>query len=103
MGHCAPKLRGRTMKKNVEFGLSLCAMVLTSAWCVAAQEKQSTFERQGQTTIAVQGPEGPTTNTWTFVNSEFSFDRLVKGAPYSARAVTETTQTLSDGNRIVRS
>jgi len=31
-----------------------------------------------------------------------SFDgKLVKGAPYSAQVVTETTQTLSDGNRIV--
>ena len=28
--------------------------------------------------------------------------RVVKGAPYSARTVTETTQTLADGNRIVR-
>jgi hypothetical protein len=27
---------------------------------------------------------------------------LVKGAPYSAEAVTETTQTLADGNRITR-
>src|SRR5205807_682280 len=40
-------------------------------------------------------------NTFTFVNSEFSFDKLVKGAPYSAQAVTEMTQILSDGNRIV--
>ncbi|MEP6913514.1 MAG: energy transducer TonB [bacterium] len=31
-----------------------------------------------------------------------NFDgKLVKGAPYSAQAVTETTQTLGDGNRIV--
>jgi hypothetical protein len=31
-----------------------------------------------------------------------NFDgKLVKGAPYSAEAVTENTQTLSDGNRIV--
>ncbi len=31
-----------------------------------------------------------------------SFDgKLVKGAPYSAEAITESTQTLSDGNRIV--
>src|SRR5258705_11168907 len=27
--------------------------------------------------------------------------KVVKGAPYSAQAVTETTQTLSDGNRII--
>src|SRR5205809_5699482 len=32
----------------------------------------------------------------------FSLDcKLVKGAPYSGQAVTETTQTLGDGNRIV--
>jgi hypothetical protein len=31
-----------------------------------------------------------------------NFDgKLVKGAPYSAQALTETTQTLGDGNRIV--
>ena len=31
-----------------------------------------------------------------------NFDgKLVKGAPYSAQGVTETTQTLGDGNRIV--
>ena len=37
------------------------------------------------------------------VASEMSFDRkLVKGAPYSAVAVTESIQTLADGNRLVR-
>lgn len=47
---------------------------------------------------AVGGP-----NTFVFVNSEVSFDRkIVKGAPYSAEATTETIQTLSDGNRIIR-
>jgi hypothetical protein len=41
--------------------------------------------------------------TFNFVTSEMSFDRkVVKGAPYSAEAVTETVQTLADGNRIVR-
>jgi hypothetical protein len=38
-----------------------------------------------------------------FIHNEFSFDgKLVKGAPYSADAVTETIQTLGDGNRIIR-
>ena len=42
-------------------------------------------------------------NTFTFVSSEMSFDgKVVKGLPYSAEAVTEVTQTLNDGNRIVR-
>ena len=42
-------------------------------------------------------------DTFTFVSTEMSFDhKLVKGAPYSAEAVTESVQTLADGNRIVR-
>ena len=39
--------------------------------------------------------------TMDFLGAEMSFgDKAVKGAPYSAEAVTETTQTLADGNRI---
>lgn len=38
-----------------------------------------------------------------FLASEMSFSgKLVKGAPYAAEAITESTQTLSDGNRIVQ-
>jgi hypothetical protein len=49
------------------------------------------------------GVGGGPNNTFVFVNSEFSFDgKLTKNAPYSADAVTETTQNLGDGNRIVR-
>ncbi|HEX5707775.1 MAG TPA: hypothetical protein VFX96_10800 [Pyrinomonadaceae bacterium] len=40
---------------------------------------------------------------FVFVSTEMSFDgKIVKGSPYSAQAVTETTHTLADGNRIVR-
>src|SRR5690242_15868312 len=36
-----------------------------------------------------------------FVGARFAFEgKPVKGAPYSAEAVTETTQALADGNRI---
>jgi hypothetical protein len=46
---------------------------------------------------------GPGGGTFGFIASEMSFGgKPVKGAPYSAEAVTETTQTLSDGNRIQR-
>ena len=39
--------------------------------------------------------------TFGWIASEMSFGgKLVKDAPYSAEAVTETIQTLSDGNRI---
>jgi hypothetical protein len=44
-------------------------------------------------------PQGP--NDFVFLATEMTFGgKLVKGAPYSATAVTESTQTLSDGNRI---
>ena len=46
--------------------------------------------------------QGGGAQTFEFISSEMSFDsKIVKGAPYSADAVTETTQTLTDGNRLV--
>jgi hypothetical protein len=49
-----------------------------------------------------RGGRGPG-DTFVFVSTEMSFgNKIVKNAPYSAQAVTETTQTLADGNRIVR-
>jgi TonB family protein len=40
---------------------------------------------------------------FSFMSSEMHFDsKIVKGAPYSAEAVTESIQTLADGNRITR-
>ena len=47
-------------------------------------------------------PEAELAPTIKFLEAKFAFDKLVKGAPYSAVAVTETTQTLSDGNQITR-
>ena len=44
------------------------------------------------------------TGTVEFVSAEASIaGKVVKGAPYSAEAVTENTQTLPDGNRILES
>ncbi|MFY9607229.1 MAG: hypothetical protein WAU45_01280 [Blastocatellia bacterium] len=41
-------------------------------------------------------------DTFMFVSSEMSLNgKTVKGAPYSAQAISEHTQTLQDGNRIV--
>ena len=52
----------------------------------------------------MQGPEGgpppPDANMVFFATESFG-GKTVKGAPYSAEAVTETVQTLGDGNRIV--
>jgi TonB family protein len=47
--------------------------------------------------------DGAAGGTIAFAASEMSFDtKVVKGAPYSAEAVTEVVQALPDGNRIVR-
>ncbi|HKG48744.1 MAG TPA: hypothetical protein VKB02_18560, partial [Pyrinomonadaceae bacterium] len=53
----------------------------------------------------VQGPEGvppplPDGNVVFFASESFD-GKVVKGAPYAAEGVTETIQTLADGNRIV--
>jgi hypothetical protein len=50
------------------------------------------FERR----VLLSGPD-----TVEFVSAEASIGKTVKGAPYSAEAVTESIQTLADGNRIV--
>ena len=91
------------MKKTSVILFGLTAIVLASAMSAFGQEKQPIFEREVTTGFSFQGPaQGPAGgNTFVFVNSEFNFDKLVKGAPYSAQAVTEMTQILSDGNRIV--
>lgn len=56
-------------------------------------------------TRVVQGPEGvpapPPPGDFIFIASESFGGKVVKGAPYSAEAVTESIQVLGDGNRIV--
>jgi hypothetical protein len=45
----------------------------------------------------------PLHDTMVFVSSEMALDgKPIKGAPYSAEAITEITQSLSDGNKIYR-
>src|SRR5207237_7712947 len=58
----------------------------------------------GQNTPAPPPPGHPGDQLgFRILSSEMVFDnRVVKGAPYSADAVTETVQTLGDGNRIAR-
>jgi hypothetical protein len=54
--------------------------------------------------LALAGVPGmPGEDVLGFVSSEIGGRGLVKGAPYSATAVSETRQTLADGNRIVNS
>jgi hypothetical protein len=48
-------------------------------------------------------PFGAGDDMMRFVSSELAARSVIKGAPYSAIAVNETRQVLSDGNRIERS
>src|SRR5262245_39494059 len=80
-----------------------CAMLLVSAALVFGQEKRGTIETRGERIGTGPETQLPGDNI-TFIGAEmgFSFDgKVVKDAPYSGQAVTETTQILGDGNRIV--
>src|SRR5687768_5529984 len=88
------------MKRGSKLFTAVVAGALALTLSAVATFGQQTMVYQER----VQGPAGtpPPDHTFVFVSTEMNFDgKLVKGAPYSAQAVTETTQTLSDGNRIV--
>ena len=75
----------------------LAGMLATLAF--AQEQAQTMVFRHGVTAGVVGGPQ-----TFEYMATQsFSFDgAVVKNAPYSAEAVTETTQRLADGNRIAR-
>lgn len=99
---------------SVSFLLLLALTLFTSA---SAQEKQKPAPKSGDILIYEREelpppdgrkftlpvlPEHLGEDTLVFVSSESFGGKVVKGAPYSAQAVTETTRTLGDGNRISR-
>ncbi len=92
-------------KKWMAFTIALGLVGTT--YGVSAQDSK---ERKAQVEVYVSqdGPEGMPPSmemggdNMVFVATEMSFGgKVVKGAPYSAQAVTESVQTLADGNRIV--
>lgn len=91
-------------KKWMAFAVALG--VLGTTFGVSAQDSK---ERKAQVEVFVQqsGPEGLPPkiemggDNFVFFATEMSFGgKVVKGAPYSGQAVTESVQTLADGNRI---
>ena len=89
---------------NRVVGFIAAASVLSLVFAVSAfaQQPAGTVVIKQQT--LVQGPDGPPPPpdaNIMFMASESFGGKTVKGAPYSAEAVTETVQTLADGNRIV--
>src|SRR5262249_6648917 len=78
------------MRTQLRTFLSLLTMagLITVSAVAQVQDRILTFDKD---------------HTFEYVASEVSFGgNVIKGAPYSADAVTEMTQTLPDGNRIVR-
>lgn len=106
----------RVQKQSV-FNLTFALVLLLTGFSAFAQEqgqsgkvvtgsgdviymRETTSQQQGQ---GIKVPGQPGDDTLVFISSEMSFDgHVVKGLPYSAQAITETTRTLSDGNRITR-
>jgi hypothetical protein len=79
--------------------LLVVAAGILSTLAFAQEPPQTMIFRHGVTAGVVGGPQ-----TFEYMATQsFSFDgAVVKNAPYSAEAVTETTQRLADGNRIAR-
>lgn len=90
-------LKERKLFAVLVFGATL----LASSSLMFGQEKRTMIGKRAEPIGSEQEPPG---STAAFIGSEmgFSFDgRVVKGAPYSGQTVTEITQVLGDGNRIV--
>ena len=84
---------------------SLCASAVASV--AFAQQPQAAQERSiviAQQRVFQEGapmPPPPPGSDFVWIATENFSGKTVKGAPYSAEAVTESIQTLADGNRIV--
>ena len=51
--------------------------------------------------VEIKRRETPPEGTFKLLGSRLNLGKLVRGAPYAATAVTESTRTLSDGNQII--
>ncbi len=86
----------------MKLSLLVAAAMLTVGSAAAQDAPQPTEQKQKVEFFqTIPGPgAGPDA---MFVSVEpMEMGKVVKGAPYSATAITESTQTLADGNHIVR-
>jgi hypothetical protein len=87
------------MARNYILPTMLMTLLVGSS-SARSQDKPSAGEEQktsaGQQTLT----DGTFRLLWSKLNVDFR--KVVRGAPYSATAVSEHTQTLSDGNQIIR-
>jgi hypothetical protein len=84
--------RENIMKRKLTWLLILCCLLTAGSINSIAQEK-----KPAKVDLKVP-PDG----TFKVLMPKIAIGKVVKGAPYSATATTETIQTLSDGNQIIR-
>jgi hypothetical protein len=94
-------LRGRGIEKENIMKKTLIRMLIISCLLAAGSLNSVAQEKKPRPDDA----KVPTDGTFKIlppIVPKFVFGKVVKGAPYSATATTETIQTLSDGNQIIR-
>ena len=92
------------MKRVLAILAATTAPVLAAATVVSFAQQPQPATQSNIVVKRVMSQDGPPPppGDFVFVSSEVNFSgKVVKGAPYSAQAVTENIQTLGDGNRIV--
>jgi hypothetical protein len=95
-------------KRNLWLTFALAGIILGSGLTAAAQGQNQPKEiRVEEREVIIMGDAtaaSPGDGTFVFVSGQGGTvsGGLVKAAPYSAEGVTESIQTLADGNRIVK-
>src|SRR5262245_47512995 len=96
------KKKESIMKRKLTRLLIISCLIAVGSLNSVAQEKKP---RPDESKLQKPGPvelKVPTDGTFKVLMPKIAFGKVVKGAPYSATATTETIQTLSDGNQIIR-
>src|SRR5262245_44804776 len=90
------------MKKTLIRLLTIsCLLAAGSLNSFAQEKKPRPDESRPQKPVEFEF-KAPPDGIFKFLGPKFAIGKVVKGAPYSATATTETIQTLSDGNQIIR-
>src|SRR5262245_30168385 len=95
-------MKENIMKRKLTRLLIIVCLLAAGGLNSVAQEKkprpdESRPQKPGQIEF-----KAPPDGTFKVLGPKFAIGKVVKGAPYSATATTETIQTLGDGNQIIR-
>jgi hypothetical protein len=91
-------------KRTIMNRQRLLLRALISFFVILALSINSSAQEQkkGKGTSAKRRSDAVIEATFKLLEAKYVFEKVVKGAPYSATAITETVQTLSDGNQIIQ-